>query len=178
MPPREPYQGLLRKYSIDAAGLPWESDDDTAAFISNLRNGTYKARALGCACARRPAPGRCAPPHAQRSPALVSAAPAVAERPRRRCATPPPQALVLDAPVISYLVSTMNDACDLYKARVQPSGLACIRSLQAAAHTARLGVCSATPPWSAARGARRAHARRQHRAARRAPLLAAGGRAL
>lgn len=28
--------------------------------------------------------------------------------------TPFPQALVLDAPVISFLVSTMNDQCDLY----------------------------------------------------------------
>ncbi|GBF93621.1 hypothetical protein Rsub_06343 [Raphidocelis subcapitata] len=61
----ESYQGLLRKYSIDAAGLPWESDADTANFISNLRNGTYKA-------------------------------------------------LVLDAPVVAYLVATMNAECDLF----------------------------------------------------------------
>ncbi|KAI8474114.1 MAG: hypothetical protein J3K34DRAFT_495859 [Monoraphidium minutum] len=83
----ESYQGLLRKYSIDAAGLPWESDEDTAAFIGNLRNNTYKARARAAERQQLARGGR----------------------PLRA-----PRALVLDAPVISYLVGTMNDLCDLY----------------------------------------------------------------
>eukprot|EP00878_Enallax_costatus_P013916 GHUV01014553.1.p1 GENE.GHUV01014553.1~~GHUV01014553.1.p1 ORF type:complete len:410 (+),score=93.34 GHUV01014553.1:1089-2318(+) len=58
------YVPQLRKYSIDAAALPWNNDNDTNTMLNNLRTHTY-------------------------------------------------QALVLDAPVVSYLAATASQ-CDLY----------------------------------------------------------------
>ncbi|KAF8061164.1 hypothetical protein HT031_004626 [Scenedesmus sp. PABB004] len=117
----DPYVPLLRKYSIDADGLPWDSDADTAVMLDNLRKHRHQARAgaraggprqggRGGSAARAgttgPGPARpvwtceraARPPTAPRGPSPPP---------------PPAQALILDTPVVAYMAARAP-GCDLY----------------------------------------------------------------